>query len=156
LTATSDWADTLEEGEADMQLKLKRTQRSTMVRGKTVFMLDAQSILNEEEKHNVRKYDLGKLVIYNSERSRKLLEASQAAADMETFGGVAKAFTKLAMAKLSLNISINSLMDGHHIECKDLEELLGAEEAVKEACQLLRTYLETAATFDGREEVLEF
>jgi hypothetical protein len=139
-----------------MQLKLRRTQRSTMVTSKAVFMLDAQSILTEEEKHNVRKYNLGKLVIYNSERSRKLLEAGQAAAGLGTLGGLARGFTKLAMAKLSLNISINSLMDGHHIECKDLEELLGAEEAVKEACQLLRTYLDTAATFDGREEVVEF
>jgi hypothetical protein len=47
-------------------------------------------------------------------------------------------------------------MTGQHIECKDLDELLGAEEAIREACKALKVYLTVAESFDGREEVVEF
>ena len=59
------------------------------------------------------------------------------------------------MAKMSLNISIDSLMRGQHIECKDLDELLGAEEAIQNACQSIRRYIDVAQTFDGRELVFD-
>lgn len=60
------------------------------------------------------------------------------------------------MMALSLRITVDGLMNGQHIECKDLDELLGAEAAILNACKSLRAYLDTAQTFDGREEVLEF
>jgi hypothetical protein len=47
-------------------------------------------------------------------------------------------------------------MKGVHVECKSMAELLGAEQAIVEAGEKLRVYLDTAATFDGREEVHEF
>jgi hypothetical protein len=56
----------------------------------------------------------------------------------------------------SARLTVNNLMSGQHIECKDLDELLGAEAAIVEACQNLKAYLETALTFDGREELHEF
>jgi hypothetical protein len=34
--------------------------------------------------------------------------------------------------------------------------LLGAESAIIESCRNVKTYLDTALTFDGREEVVEF
>jgi hypothetical protein len=37
-----------------------------------------------------------------------------------------------------------------------MEELLGAENAIVEAAQNLRAYLDTATTFDGGEDLLEF
>jgi hypothetical protein len=46
-------------------------------------------------------------------------------------------------------------MRGVHVECKDLDELLGAKSAILEAAQSLRSYLDVAATFDGREEIVE-
>ena len=45
---------------------------------------------------------------------------------------------------------------GHHIEAHSLEELLDAEEKIQHACENLRIYLAAAATFDGREQVVEF
>jgi hypothetical protein len=60
------------------------------------------------------------------------------------------------MASLSLRVTVYSLMKGVHVECKSMIELLGAEEAIADAGKNLRTYLDTAATFDGREEILEF
>ncbi len=57
---------------------------------------------------------------------------------------------------MSLNISIDSLQGGHAINCNSLDEVLGAEEAIKDACESLKTYLDIAETFDGRQEVIEY
>ena len=59
-----------------------------------------------------------------------------------------------AMAGLSLKVTIDSLSNGQHIECKDLDELLGAEGAIREACSNVKAYLGMAQMFDGREEVI--
>ena len=121
-----------------------------------MFCLDARADLSEEETHNIKKYKLGKEVLYNSEKSRKRLEKAGEGFASETGGGIVKGTIALALAKMSLNITVDSLTRGHHIECKSLDELLGAEEAIKTACENVKMYLAVAATFDGREEVVEF
>ena len=70
--------------------------------------------------------------------------------------GYATGVVSLARAALSLNISIDSLARGQHIECKDLEELLETEEAVMDACRTLKRYLDTAATFNGSLALIDF
>jgi hypothetical protein len=60
------------------------------------------------------------------------------------------------MAKMRLNISIASLGRGHHIECKDLEELLEAEDTVRTACKNVTRFLEVAGTFNGSEVVIDY
>lgn len=62
----------------------------------------------------------------------------------------------MAMAALKLNITIGSLQKGQHVECKSLDELLAAEDAILTACKNLKAFLETAATFDGREVLIDF
>ena len=140
-----------------MLLKLNRSQRTSGIMSKTVmFMLDARLELNAEEAASVRKYALGGQVIYNSAAARKHLEAADPDRYEDTALGTARFFTRLAMAKLSLNITIDGLTKGQHIECKDLDELLGAEEALKQACRSALSYLDIAKTFDGGEIVVDF
>ena len=59
------------------------------------------------------------------------------------------------MAALTLQVTINSLVKGQHIACKELDEMLAAEGAMVEACNTVKTYLETALSFDGRETLVE-
>jgi hypothetical protein len=140
-----------------MQLKLKRSQRSGgMMGGKLFFALDAKIDLTDEEAHSIDRYKLGREVIYNSEMAQKHLGAGAAGLATESLGGLGKGLARLAAAKLSLHITVDSLAKGHQIECKDLDELMGAEEAIKQACENVKAYLAVAETFDGREEVLEF
>jgi hypothetical protein len=153
-----------------MQLKLKRSQRSGGIMGnKVVFGLDARADLSADEKGLVKKYALGKTVVYDSEERKKLNEAayghfddaaSNQGYDLAAAGkGLwknARGLASSAMMALALRVTVDSLVSGQHIECKDLGELLGAEKAIHEACQYLKTYLATATTFDGREEVIEF
>ena len=140
-----------------MKLLLGRSQRSTgLMKGKIMFSLDARVDLTAEEAALIKKYGLGKEVIYNSERSKRFIESGQNALAMSGAGALLKSGVNLALAKLSLNITVDSLMKGHHIECKDLDELLAAEEALMEACRNVKVYLDTAVTFDGREVVIDF
>ncbi len=153
-----------------MQLKLKRSQRSGgLMGGKVFFGLDARTDLSNEEQGLVKKYGLGKLVVYDSEARKKHNESAYGhfddAANTQGVGFSsagrslwknARGIASAAMMALSLRVTVDSLMSGQHIECKDLDELLGAEAAILDACKSLKAYLDTALTFDGREEVVEF
>jgi hypothetical protein len=153
-----------------MQLKLKRSQRSGgMLGGKIFFQLDARADLSNDENALVTKYNLGKTVVYDSEARKKHAESAAGHFDnaagasggtLSTVGrGVwanARGLASVAMMALSLRVTVDSLVNGQHIECKDMDELLGAEGAFREACRNVKSYLDVAATFDGREEVVEF
>lgn len=156
-----------------MRLKLKRSQRSGAF-GKVIFVLDARMELTRDEYELLRKYRLGSDVIYESSSRLQRKEATQAHLEMTKGGarltdsagaqlmGVAKtlfwfgrASISATAASLSLRITINSLISGVHVECKSMAELLGAENAIREAARNLRGYLDVAVTFDGREEIVE-
>jgi hypothetical protein len=140
-----------------MQLKLKRSQRQGGVMGgKLLFCLDARVELTAQEADDVRKYKLGSMCIYNSEASKKHLTAGMTSLATGNALGIGKAAFSMVMHRLNTNITIDGLVRGTHIECKDMDELLGAEESVMEACQNLRAYLDTAATFDGQEVVIDY
>lgn len=147
-----------------MQLKIQRSQRAGGVMGGTVlFCLDVRADYSPEEQGNIGKYKLGSQVIYNSQAARRHLDNAGTHLDRvdndsmkEKAAGLARGALSMAMAKMSLNISIASLGRGQHIECKDLGELLEAEETVRTACKDLTRYLEAAASFDGSETVIEY
>lgn len=145
-----------------IQLKLRRSQKAGLL-GKTSFILDARADLTAEAKGLVTKYGLGSLVIYDSKARQHRAEAAYGNFDQaaqsstgQSLWSSAKGLANAAMMALSLRVTVNTLMSGQHIECKDLDELLGAEAAIVEACKNLKGYIETALTFDGREDVLEF
>ena len=134
-----------------MQLKVTRSQEKKGMMSKSVkFMLTARLDLTEEEKFAVDEYKLGDLVIYNSEAAQKHLEGYQNSTS--TLGSLAR----VAMAKMSLNLTINNLTAGKTVECSTLDEVIGAEESIKEACENVKSYIGVAQTFDGREESFEF
>jgi hypothetical protein len=156
-----------------MAIKLRRSQRISFT-GRIIFMLDARIDLNAEEYSLIRKYRLGAFCVYDSKSRAKRAEATRAhlemtrdqaplSADAKTqFLSAGKVLYRLgrasvsaALAALSLRIRINTLIRGVHIECKSMDELLAAESVIVEAGRNLKAYLETAATFDGREEIIE-
>lgn len=139
-----------------MQLKIKRSQREAGVLSKNVvFCLDARVAFTADEQASLHRYKLWNQCIYNSEASKRLLERSAAQQDGSFAGGL-KSLANAALAGLSLNITIASLASGQRVECRSMDELLGAEEAIMAACQNLRGYIDTAASFDGREVLFDF
>jgi hypothetical protein len=150
-----------------MQLKLKRSQRSGgLMGGKVVFGLTAQIALKPDEEELVRKYGLAKQTVYDSEARKKHQDAADFHADYtqvhgqsrnigKALYGLGRMAASAGMAALSLHVTIESLMKGQHIETKSLDELIVAEGAIIEACQRVRSYLDTAATFNETEQVIE-
>lgn len=156
-----------------MRLKLRRSQRSRFT-GKMFFALDARIELTAEERSLVEKYHLGDAVIYEStsrERHRNaMLAHAESTRDQPGLFdspkaqllGFGKTLFRIALtgvsataAALSLRVTVYSLMRGVHIECKSMNELLGAENAIVQAAQNLKVHLQTAMTFDGREEIID-
>lgn len=147
-----------------MQLKIQRSQRTGGFTASTIFFcLDVRAEYSAEEQSNIGRYKLGNQIIYNSQAARQHLERASSHLDRvssdsmrEKASGLARGALSLALSKMQLNISIGSLGRGHHIECKDLEELLEAEDTVRTACKNLTRYLQVAETFDGSELIVEY
>jgi hypothetical protein len=131
-----------------MQLKLTRSQKTTGMMTKTVvFVIDAQAILTAEEKANVQKYGLGKDTLYSSDAFKNNLDSAQ--------GGGWRGAVALAKAAMSLRITVDSLMQGQHIECKSLDEALAAEDALLNSCNNLVQYIRVASLFNGESATLD-
>ncbi len=155
-------------------IRLRRSQRSTAFRGTILFALDARIEVPAEQRSLITKYRLGDAVVYDSEDRQRYTESANAhlestrentsllASPKDQLLGVGKmlyrfgrASVSAVRASLSLRVTIDSLLAGVHVECKSMQELLEAENAIVSAARNLKSYLETATTFDGREEIIE-
>lgn len=137
-----------------MQLTVRRSQRKAgMISKEVLFCLHAQIRLSNEERHAVDEYKLGKLTVYSSEKHREQAAKSQAALDGgKLFGGLMAA----ARTAMSLRLTIDNLTMGQDVECKSLDEVLDAEEAIRQACENCKQYIAVAQAFDGSEETIDF
>jgi len=142
-------------------LKIRRTQR-TGTFGKPTFVLDVRAELAPDDRDLITRYGLGDTVVYDSKARRarneevagNLQAAASGSAGRATWQAL-KGVTAMALAAMTLRVTINSLLKGQQIACKELDELLAAEAAIVEACNNVKAYLTAAVTFDGREDVLE-
>lgn len=139
-----------------MRVFFRRSQRRGGVFSSApIFALDAHIELTSEENQLIETYQLYKEILYSSEAAKR--HGAELAETVSHTGlrGLAKAAMSRAMYELSLKCTVQSLIKGQNIECKDLGELVAAEAAITEAAQTLKGYLEVAVTFDGREEIIE-
>ena len=123
-----------------MKLLLRRDQRQGLL-GKVIFTLDVRAQISSEERASIDTYKLGKEILYARNKD---------VPHEEGWKGVGKL---LVFHALNLTISVNDLVEGKKIECKDILEMLAAEEQIKDAAISFGRVLEAAARFGG-EEVL--
>lgn len=129
-----------------MKLKLQRSQKSGMT-GNVTFKMLAIVDLDADEADAVKKYKLGKEVVYESPKGAA---ASQLLAAGGTLGGI----TATIAAKASNQIlTVNDLVKGKEIACKDINEMMAAEEQIRQACQGLSRILFVCQHFDGEEVI---
>jgi hypothetical protein len=139
-----------------MQLKIQRSQRTGGVISSSVFFaLDVRADYSRAEQDSISKYKLGKQIIYNSKAAQKHFDKAKDALDGSVTGGL-KGIASGLMARLHLVVTIDSLGSGQHIECKDLAELIEAEDTIMDACKNVRGFLQVASTFDGRTILIDF
>lgn len=138
-----------------MELRMKRSQRATgLMGGKVKFALEAQLLINEEERALIKKYKLGDTLVFASGNAVKHADAALASVDTGRMWSMAAGAVRAGLSRLSFQVTIDSLTKGQTIELNELPELLAAEEGVVEACQTTKAFLEAASTFDGREVVM--
>jgi hypothetical protein len=139
-----------------MQLKIQRSQRTDGVISKAVyFALDVQVDYSHAEQENISKYKLGRQIVYNSKAAQKHFDKADAALDGSVTGGL-KGIASGLMARMHLVVTVESLGNGQHIECKDLAELIEAEDSIMDACRNVKGFLQVAATFDGSTTLIDF
>lgn len=129
-----------------MKLKIKRSQKSGLT--SVVFMLDVMAELDTAEANLVSKYKLGKQIVYQSDGAAQNAAAARGG-DMAGLGGM------ILDKMLKRRFTVNDLVNGQHLECKDLAEVIAAEAQVHDACQNLKQYLDIATSFDGREVIID-
>lgn len=144
----------------------------------TIFELEGRLDLDEEEHYLFEKHKLGERVIYNSDAFlQNLYEADryrEAAAKIELdlndpnkdapslIGGLADIVSNSALAltynilgKISLQLTLQDLLKGFHVESEDLEEILTVDRRTRESVEFVASYLDVACTFDGSEDLSE-
>lgn len=130
-----------------MELLLSRSQKSGLTgMGAPTFVLDIRSRLTPEEDDYVKRYKLGKTVLYEKASVRDKIDQSGPLRQLLTF----------FMAKASGRIfTISDFVNGRRIECKDIIEMVDAEAEIKKAADAFHTVLMTCGQFGG-EEVVTF
>ena len=121
-----------------MKLLLRRDQRSGLL-GKMIFSLEVRAEISDDERTRIGKYKLGKELLYV--RNTEMPPG-------EGWSGLGKALMFHAM---NLTVSVNDLVGGKKIECKDILEMLAAEQQIKDAAVNFGRILEAASHFGGEQ-----
>lgn len=130
-----------------MKLILSKGQRKAgLTGGKIAFSLHARAELTQAEKEALNKYKFHKEILYAKEN------VSPDHVNYKTWGGIGRNF---AAAALNLRISVNDLIQGKTVECKEIGEMLDVEHTIRNSCEALKSMLEAAAGFGG-ESVIEY
>jgi hypothetical protein len=148
-----------------MHLLIRRMQRDDgWVQSSITFILYAQLDLTEEEQFQFEKYDLYSRIVYNSEDFLTNLEAAdkhrgKAAATEELGEIISNSFSALyynIAGRLTLQLSVQNIVDGIRIESQELDEILRIEGFIRNSAEALASYIDVALTFDGQEQLDEY
>lgn len=123
-----------------MKLLLRRDQRQGLL-GKVIFALEVRAQISPEERASITKYKLGKERLYVRDTDTPKAEG---------WGDVPRLLIFHAM---NLTISVDDLVNGKKVECKDILEMLAAEEQIKGAAITFGRILEACTHFGGEEVV---
>lgn len=125
-----------------MKLLLRRSERSSVL-GKPVYILEVRVEVSQEERGWIEKYKFGPSILYSKK--------GKPTGDMNTWAGIGQNLLHYAM---DLTVSVNDLVHGKKVECKDIMEMLAVEAQIREFAQTFGNVLKAASMFGG-EEVIE-
>lgn len=121
-----------------MRLLLRRTQKTGLM-GAVSFVLTVRAELSDQERLNIGKYRLGETVLYTRDEM------------VDPGSGLAGLASRLAFKALNISVSVDDLVKGKRIDCRDIVEMLAVEEQLREASRTFKAVLEVAAGFGGEE-----
>jgi len=123
-----------------MNLILRRDQRKSLV-GNIIFQLDVRAEIDEEEHANIQRYKLGKTILYTKDQIS------------DPGSGLLGLASRAAFRAMNISVSVDDLVSGKRIECKDIIEMIAVEEQIKEAAQTFKQVLYAATWFGGEEAI---
>jgi hypothetical protein len=126
-----------------MELLLSKSQKSSMM-GAVSFVLDIRTKLTPDEQALVKKYKMGNLLVYEK------LPISEMTTHM---GGAMTALTAIASKVLKLQITVDNLVNGRKVECKDIGEMISAQGQIRSAADNFYALLMAAHSFEGEEVI---
>jgi len=122
-----------------MKLVLRRDQRSGLL-GKVIFSLEVRAEIPDEDRSNIRRYKLGDTMLYQSH-------------EITGGSGLLGLASRLAWKAVTINVSVNDLVNGKRVEAKDIVEMCAIEDHIREAAQTFAAVLRAAAQFGGEEVI---
>ena len=126
-----------------MKLLLRRDQQTAgLMRSTITFAITVRAEVSQQERNNIQKYKLGESVLYT--RGELTDKGS----------GLLGLASRAAFHMMNISVSVNDLVNGKRIECKDIMEMLSVQEQIKEAAGNFKAVLDAAAHFGG-DEVIE-
>ena len=109
--------------------------------GKVVFQLDVRAQISDQERASIQRYRLGDTVLYTK------------AELVDRGSGLLGLASRLAFKAMNISVSVNDLLNGKRIECKDIVEMLAVEDQIKEAAMTFKQVLNAAIHFGGEEAI---
>ena len=130
-----------------MKLLIRRDQKKGMLgMGAIVFQIDARAELTHQEREWIGKYKMNKTVLYTKfEKDSPMAMGS----------GLLGVAGRLAFKMMNVQVTVDDLVNGKHIEVKDIVEMIAVEEQIKQAAATFCEILKAAGTFGG-EELVDF
>jgi hypothetical protein len=129
-----------------MKLLLRRSERSSVL-GKPIYVLDVRAEISDEEKNWIGKYKFGPSLLYSRKQPPPKIDHDSALSVSLDVG------VRLLHHAMNITVSINDLVNGKRVECKDIMEMLAAVEQIKEAAQNFGAVLRAASQFGGEEVI---
>lgn len=123
-----------------MNLLLRRDQRSSLL-GKVIFQLDVRAEISPEEMASIQRYRLGDTILYTKS---ELIDRGS---------GLLGLASRIAFKAMNISVSVNDLLYGKRVECKDIVEMLAVEGQIREAAATFKQVLDAAVHFGGEEAV---
>jgi hypothetical protein len=123
-----------------MNLLLRRDQRSGLL-GKVIFQLDVRAEISREELASIQRYKLGGTMLYTKNEM------------VDPGSGLLGLASRLAFHAMNISVTVNDLVQGKRIECKDILEMLAVEGQIREAALTFKQVLDAAAHFGGEEVI---
>lgn len=119
-----------------MKLLLRRDQRTSLL-GNVIFQLSVRAELTPDEQGNIDRYKLGKTLLYTR---GEIIDPGR---------GLLGLASRLAFAAMNISITVDDLIGGKKIECKNIVEMLAVEDQIREAAATFKQVLDAAAQFGG-------
>jgi hypothetical protein len=109
--------------------------------GKIIFQLDVRAEISEQEYDSIARYRLGDTILYTKGEI------------IDPGSGLLGLASRLAFKAMNISVSVDDLIRGKRIECKDIVEMLAVEAQIKEAATTFKQVLNAAMYFGGEEAI---